>query len=77
MTASSLRALVRIVTAFINRRSAQEIVLEGGGKKVVIKGSPGRTERALANAWIEHMASAHEVVTRDAGDGSSHTRDEG
>jgi hypothetical protein len=78
LTASLLRALVRVVTTFINRRSAETVMMEVDGDIVVIKGGvSGSAQRALVEAWIERRALAHDIVDRVAGDGTSRIDDEG
>jgi len=75
VTTSLLRALARVVTAFVQRRSAQRVVMDIGGDKLVIDGASTSTQRALVDAWIERQASGGETVTREPRNGSSRTTD--
>ena len=76
-TASMLRALVRVATAYIDRRGAKSIVIEADGDKLVISGGSGRTERAVVDAWVERRVLAVKSVTGRAMDGTSDPADEG
>jgi hypothetical protein len=76
LTPSLLRSLVRVVTAFIDRRSAQKIILEIDGDKVAIDGVSKDTERALVDAWIKRQASAYDSTKRESVAGPIDTRDE-
>jgi hypothetical protein len=49
----TVRELVRLAAAFVQRGAARRVVLEQDGDKLTLEAVPANTQKALADAWIE------------------------
>jgi hypothetical protein len=53
LSRETIRELVRLATAFVQRGAARKVILEQGGDKLILEAAPVDTQKALADAWIE------------------------
>ena len=70
----TVRELVRLAVAFVERGAARRVVLEQDGDKLILEAAPAATQKALADAWMERRLTSS-VESADLGQPSSDQED--